>query len=52
MLEGDLAFRDHTLHAGDYEVSVPSSDHSPVTTNNGCLVLIMHNHNDQILAHV
>jgi len=52
MLEGDLAFRDHTLHAGDYEVSVPSSDHSPVTTKNGCLVLIMHNHNDQILAHV
>jgi hypothetical protein len=52
MLEGDLAFRDHTLYAGDYEVSVPTSDHSPVTTKNGCLVLILHNQQDQLLAHV
>jgi hypothetical protein len=52
MLEGDLAFRDHTLYAGDYEVSVASSDHSPVTTKNGCLVLILHNQGDRLLSHV
>jgi hypothetical protein len=51
MLEGDLAFRDHTLYAGDYEVSVPSSDHSPVTTKKGCLVLILHHQQDRLFAH-
>lgn len=50
MLEGDLAFRDHTLYAGDYEVSEPASDHSPVTTKNGCLVLILHHQQDRLYA--
>jgi anti-sigma factor ChrR (cupin superfamily) len=50
MLEGDLAFRDHTLHAGDYEVSIPTSDHSPVTTKTGCLVLILHHQQDRLYA--
>ncbi|HLX44674.1 MAG TPA: cupin domain-containing protein [Bryobacteraceae bacterium] len=50
MLEGDLAFRDHTLYAGDYEVSVPASDHPPVTTKNGCLVLILHHEQDRLYA--
>ena len=50
VLEGDLAFRDHTLHAGDYEVASPDTDHSPVTTQYGCLLLIMNNQGDQLLA--
>jgi anti-sigma factor ChrR (cupin superfamily) len=51
VLEGDLAFRDHTLYAGDYEVSVPTTDHSLVTSKTGCLVLLLHNQQDHLLAH-
>jgi hypothetical protein len=50
VLEGDLVFDDHTLYAGDYEVATWAADHSPVTTTHGCLLLIMHNHGDQLLA--
>jgi anti-sigma factor ChrR (cupin superfamily) len=50
VLEGDLVFDDHTLHAGDYEVAAHSTDHSPVTTRHGCLLLIMNNQRDQLLA--
>ena len=50
VLEGDLVFDDHTLHAGDYEVASGNSDHSPVTTKHGCLLLIMNNQRDQLLA--
>lgn len=50
VLEGDLAFHDHTLYAGDYEVAAAATDHSPVTTHNGCLLLIMNNQGDQLLA--
>jgi anti-sigma factor ChrR (cupin superfamily) len=50
VLEGDLLFDDHTLYAGDYEVAPESTDHSPVSTRNGCLLLIMNNQGDQLLA--
>jgi len=50
VLEGDLVFDDHTLHAGDYEVATSIHDHSPVTTRHGCLLLIINNQQDQLLA--
>lgn len=50
VLEGDLVFSDHTLYAGDYEVAHESTDHSPATTRNGCLLLIMNNPGSQLLA--
>jgi anti-sigma factor ChrR (cupin superfamily) len=49
VLEGDLEFADHTLYAGDYEVA-GTTDHSLVTTRHGCLLLIMNNRSDQLLA--
>lgn len=49
VLEGDLVFDDHTLFAGDFEVSAPSTDHSPVTTVGGCLLLITNNQRDELL---
>jgi anti-sigma factor ChrR (cupin superfamily) len=49
VLEGDLVFEDHTLHAGDYEVAPASTDHSFVTTSQGCLLLIINNLNDHLL---
>lgn len=50
VLEGDLAFHDHTLYAGDYEASDSDTDHAPATSQGGCLVLVMHNQRDEILA--
>jgi anti-sigma factor ChrR (cupin superfamily) len=50
VLEGDVVFDDHTLYAGDYEVAAESIDHSPATTRNGCLLLIMNHQQDQQLA--
>jgi anti-sigma factor ChrR (cupin superfamily) len=51
VLEGDLVFDDHTLFAGDFEVNAPFTGHSPVTTVNGCLLLLTNNQSDQLLAH-
>jgi hypothetical protein len=50
VLEGDLVFSDHILYAGDYEVSVPSTDHALVTTHAGCLLLLTNNQADQVFA--
>jgi anti-sigma factor ChrR (cupin superfamily) len=50
VLQGDLAFTDHTLHAGDYEVNAPSTDHSPVTSQGGCLLLLITSQADQVFA--
>ena len=50
VLEGDLVSNGRTLHAGDYEVNAPDTDHSPVTSHGGCLLLIIHNAGDQLLA--
>jgi anti-sigma factor ChrR (cupin superfamily) len=50
VLQGNLVFVDHTLSAGDYEVSPPSTDHAVVTTSLGCLLLITNNVSDQVFA--
>lgn len=50
VLEGDLVFDGHTLYAGDYEVAEDSTEHSPVTTTHGCLLLIISNQGNQLLA--
>lgn len=49
VLSGDVVFEDHTLHAGDYEATIPSSIHSPVRSVNGCMLLIVNNERDEIL---
>jgi len=41
VLEGDVRFEDHTLQPGDYEVALPSSAHTSITTSQGCLLLIV-----------
>jgi quercetin dioxygenase-like cupin family protein len=50
VLEGDLVFSDHTLHAGDYEVSSAATEHSWVTTKAGCLLFLTNNQADVVLA--
>jgi anti-sigma factor ChrR (cupin superfamily) len=50
VLEGDLIFEDHTLLAGDYSVSAPGTLHTRSTTRNGCMLLIVHNVRDEVLA--
>jgi anti-sigma factor ChrR (cupin superfamily) len=50
VLEGDLIFDGHALYAGDYEVAVEATDHSPVTTRHGCLLLIINNQRAQLPA--
>jgi anti-sigma factor ChrR (cupin superfamily) len=50
VVEGDLVFDDHALHAGDYSVSAPGTVHSPATTRSGCTLLIVHNVRDELLA--
>jgi anti-sigma factor ChrR (cupin superfamily) len=50
VVEGDLIFADHTLFAGDYSVCPPDSEHTQATSTNGCLLLIVHNMNDQLLV--
>ena len=41
VLEGDVRFEDHALQPGDYEVALPSSAHTSITTTQGCLLLIV-----------
>ena len=50
VIDGDVVFDDHTLDTGDYEVALSSSEHSSVTTREGCTLLLIHNINDKILA--
>lgn len=50
VLEGDLVSDDHTLYAGDYEINSPETDHLPVSSKNGCLLLIINNQRDTLLA--
>jgi anti-sigma factor ChrR (cupin superfamily) len=49
VLEGDVVFDDHTLYAGDYEVAAPSTKHSIVRTNTGCMVLLINHKADEVL---
>lgn len=50
VLEGDLVSDDHTIYAGDYEINSPDTDHLPVSSKNGCLLLIINNQRDTLLA--
>lgn len=50
VLEGDLVSDRHTIYAGDYEVNSPDTDHLPVSSTNGCLLLIINNQRDTLLA--
>ena len=50
VLEGDLVFHDHTLNAGDYEVAMPSTAHSTVSSVHGCVLLIINNLRDEALT--
>lgn len=50
VIEGEVASSDHTLFAGDYEVNAPNSDHSTITSTHGCLLLLIHNQRDRLLA--
>jgi hypothetical protein len=50
LIEGDVLSSDHALFAGDYEVNAPNSDHVTITTTHGCLLLIINNQRDQMLA--
>jgi anti-sigma factor ChrR (cupin superfamily) len=48
VLEGDLAFEDHTLTAGDYSAGSPGGHHSASMTTGGCLLFVIHNTRDQV----
>lgn len=49
VIDGDVIFDDHELDTGDYEVAMASTDHSTVTTKEGCLLLLINNQDDEIL---
>jgi anti-sigma factor ChrR (cupin superfamily) len=49
VLQGDLVFHDHVLEAGDYEVALPSTAHSTVSSVHGCLLLLTTNQRDEML---
>jgi anti-sigma factor ChrR (cupin superfamily) len=48
VLQGDVIFDQYRLNTGDYEVAEADSEHSPVTTDRGCLLLILHHHADEV----
>ncbi len=50
VVEGDLIFEDHTLTAGDYSAGSPGKDHTSATTDQGCLLFIVHDVRDQVLV--
>jgi anti-sigma factor ChrR (cupin superfamily) len=51
VIEGDIVFDGYTLEAGEYQAALPDTDHDkPITTKNGCTVLIINNANDEVFA--
>ena len=51
VVAGDIAFDGYSLHAGEYQAALPDTDHDkPITTKNGCTVLIINNAKDEIFA--
>jgi anti-sigma factor ChrR (cupin superfamily) len=48
VVEGDLIFEDHTLTAGDYSAGRPGKDHTSATTQQGCLLFLVHDVGDQV----
>ena len=49
VIDGDVIFNDHELDTGDYEVAMATTAHSPVTTREGCLLLLINNQRDEVL---
>jgi anti-sigma factor ChrR (cupin superfamily) len=49
VIDGDMIFDDHRLDSGDFEVSAGNTEHSSISTNAGCLALIVHSDSDQFL---
>ncbi len=49
VLDGDVIFNDHELDTGDYEAALAATDHSSVTTREGCLLLLINNQHDEVL---
>lgn len=51
VVEGDIVFDGYSLSAGEYQAALPDSDHDkPITTRNGCTVLIINNAHDEVFA--
>jgi putative transcriptional regulator len=51
VVSGDIVFDGYSLSAGEYQAALPHTDHhKPITTRNGCTVLIINNANDQVFA--
>ena len=51
VVSGDIAFDGYTLVAGEYQAALPHTDHEkPITTKNGCTVLIINNAKDEVFA--
>lgn len=42
VIDGDLAFDDHTLLSGDYEATEPGRDHASARSETGCLALVIY----------
>ncbi|HUE00181.1 MAG TPA: cupin domain-containing protein [Bryobacteraceae bacterium] len=49
VIEGDLVFHDHVLEAGDYEVALPSTAHSTVSSVHGCVLLLTSSQRNEII---
>ena len=51
VVAGDVVFDGYSLAAGEYQAALPQTDHDkPITTKNGCTVLIINNAKDEIFA--
>ena len=51
VISGDIVFDGYNLIAGEYQAALPHTDHDkPITTKNGCTVLIINNAKDEVFA--
>ena len=50
VIQGDVFSGDDSLSAGDYEVNTLGTDHSFVSTREGCLLLLINNQADQFFV--
>ena len=51
VIAGDIVFDGYSLVAGEYQAALPHTDHDkPITTKNGCTVLIINNAKDEVFA--
>ena len=50
VLEGEVRIGDLKLQAGDYERADPDTTHGRMTTDSGCLLLIVASQHDELLA--